>query len=547
MPQERWLQDANNDAATTDDNDSKKDFLDLFIVVMSNLLLFFLIFGLSATVQIKNLKQQLTNKFAIFTGVAMQFLIMPILGFVAVLMLQKTDFTEAMGVTLLVVTASPGGSYSNWWCSLFNAELALSVAMTSVSSILSILLLPLNLFFYTWLAYGVIDSGNEQEEGEDINVLKSLDFGGIFISLGVVMSAIVLGLFCGYKFDNAEFHQRANTFGSICGISLILFSAFLGSGGGSDTETNFWSLPWSFYVGVAFPCLVGMAVANIISRGLKLSCPETVAISIECCYQNTAIATSVAVTMFDDPTERAEAISVPLFYGLVEAFVIGIYCVIVWKMGWTKAPADEKLCVVISKTYEVEPNHGADDDDDEEIDATAAAMERGDVATTPPTKSPGWFARMFEPREEQRRREAAAAGVSSSNGGASTTNGTPQSTNKDASKEEERNRFYSSDVTVSTAAASTPGTPFNNLNSIPRMTIPEEAAPRPQQTNQDNASSSQRQLERTFDATMILDQVETTILNDSIEMKTTRSDESRGSTAISVDMLGQPIERSHIQ
>jgi predicted Na+-dependent transporter len=87
-----------------------------------------------------------------------------------------------------------------------------------------------------------------------------------------------------------------------------------------------------------------MSLANIVSRSLRLTRPETVAISIECCYQNTAIATSVAVTMFSDPTERAEAVSVPLFYGVVEAVIIGIYCLWAWKVGWTKAPADEKVC-----------------------------------------------------------------------------------------------------------------------------------------------------------------------------------------------------------
>ena len=34
---------------------------------------------------------------------------------------------QVYGITLLIVASSPGGSYSNLWCSLFNADLALSV------------------------------------------------------------------------------------------------------------------------------------------------------------------------------------------------------------------------------------------------------------------------------------------------------------------------------------------------------------------------------------------------------------------------------------
>lgn len=422
--QERALEDI------VEDDDDDRTALEIFSVVMSNLLLFFLIFGLSATVQVRQLRHQLTNKFAICTGVAMQFIIMPFLGFIAVILLRDSGFTQAMGICLLVVTSSPGGSYSNWWCSLFNAELALSVAMTSVSSILSIGLLPANLFFYSWLAYTVLGTG------EEVDIIESLDFGAIFISLGVVMAAIVLGLYCGYRWDNATFHKRANMFGSFCGISLILFSIFLGSGGGGDTEANFWSFDWSFYVGVAFPCVVGMALANIIARSAKLSRPETVAISIECCYQNTAIATSVAVTMFTDPTERAEAISVPLFYGIVEAIIIAFYCVWAWKAGWTKAPPNEKICVVMTKTYEVN-----EEEDQADFDVENAPLDH---------EPKSWWDMLFEPRVQLHHDD----------------DDVPRTPDK---KTIGRDRFESADATVATAAASPPTTPCSFMETIPQI------------------------------------------------------------------------------
>jgi len=124
----RWLEDTNatdTDEIEESDDGGGRSASALAGAILSNIFLFFLIFGMSATVDCRNLKHQLTNKFAICTGVAMQFLIMPVLGYLAVVIFGKADsghFTESMGITLLVVTASPGGSYSNWWCSLFNAE-----------------------------------------------------------------------------------------------------------------------------------------------------------------------------------------------------------------------------------------------------------------------------------------------------------------------------------------------------------------------------------------------------------------------------------------
>lgn len=79
--------------------------------VIGNLLLFLLVFGMSATVEFDNLKTQLRNVKGIATGCILQFVVLPFLGFVTVKMLKLDD---TMGITLLVVTSSPGGSYSNW-------------------------------------------------------------------------------------------------------------------------------------------------------------------------------------------------------------------------------------------------------------------------------------------------------------------------------------------------------------------------------------------------------------------------------------------------
>lgn len=123
--------------------------VDLFALT-GNVLLFALVFGMSATVDVKCMKAQMNNRKAIMAGILCQFIVLPLLGFLVVNML---DLDHDMGITLLVVTSSPGGSYSNWWCSVFNADLALSVTMTAISTILSIAILPLNLLLYTKYSY----------------------------------------------------------------------------------------------------------------------------------------------------------------------------------------------------------------------------------------------------------------------------------------------------------------------------------------------------------------------------------------------------------
>lgn len=51
--------------------------------------------------------------------------------------------------------------------------------------------------------------------------------------------------------------------------------------------------------------------------------------------------------------ELSSAMAVPLYYGLIEAFLLGIYCILAWKAGWTKAPKNISFWTMIGTSYEV--------------------------------------------------------------------------------------------------------------------------------------------------------------------------------------------------
>lgn len=336
--------------------------------ISGNVLLFMLVFGMSATVEISHLKEQLRNKKAIFTGIACQFVLLPLLGFLVVWLMK---LPHAVGITLLVVTSSPGGSYSNWWCSLFNADLALSVTMTAISTVLSVGMLPANLILYTHLTY------------ED-DVVSKLDWKSLFVALFVVISAIFVGLYCSYTYKSKKLRRICNGIGNFAGIALIIFSAAVTNTG--DADSKIWSRHWTFYVAVCLPCLVGLLVANLIASTLGLKKPERVSVAIECCYQNVGIATSLALTMFTG-SDLNNAMGVPFLYGLAEVFFIGIYCVGAWKVGWTKAPANESICKVIATSYEVGAPEDDEDDEDDDPNQPRARYDSKDADTTAMTVS----------------------------------------------------------------------------------------------------------------------------------------------------------------
>ena len=91
----------------------------LIAQVLSSALLFVLIFGMSATVDVQHLREQAHNRKAILIGVCTQFFLMPLLGFASVKLLNEVggeSWTGPMAISLLIVTSSPGGSFSNLWC-----------------------------------------------------------------------------------------------------------------------------------------------------------------------------------------------------------------------------------------------------------------------------------------------------------------------------------------------------------------------------------------------------------------------------------------------
>lgn len=345
-----------------------------FFGIVGSLLLFCLVFGMSATVDIHSLQSQLHNVRAIGTGLVLQFLVLPLVGFLTVKIFNMDHTT---GVVLLVICSSPGGSYSNWWCSLMNADLALSVTLTAISTCLSIVLLPFNFIIYSKAAFGK-------------NMAEILDWSSLVTAILLVICAVASGLYASKRQNSHHFNLNANRVGNYAGLVLILFSFVLSS---SNAEARLWDRDPAFYFGVMTPVLVALAAGNALTLIQDLPKAEVVTISVESCYQNVGIALSIALSMFNGD-ELAKAVAVPFYYGTLEAIACFCYCMAAWKAGWTKAPPNVSFWTMISTSYEIlmiekeghEPHRETSDgfyyvDHEEAAAAVAAETENRGEAT----------------------------------------------------------------------------------------------------------------------------------------------------------------------
>jgi predicted Na+-dependent transporter len=160
---------------------------------------------------------------------------------------------------------------------MFNADLALSVTMTAISTLLSIVTMPANLLLYTHFSYRN-------------DVISLLEWHSLWVALAVVISAIGVGLYCSATIHTRHFNKTANRIGNLAGVSLMVFSAAMTNGG----DSKIYHQSWDFYVPVALPCILGIVLAHGLGTAMALKPPERVTVAIECSYQNVGIATSLA-------------------------------------------------------------------------------------------------------------------------------------------------------------------------------------------------------------------------------------------------------------
>lgn len=121
-----------------------------------NPLLMIIMFCMGLTLTLPDFALVLKNPLPVIGGVVAQFAVMPALGWLVATLLQ---LDPALAAGLIIVGCAPGGTASNVVAYLARGNVALSVAMTSVSTMLAPLLTPL---FTLWLAgqYMPVDAGS---------------------------------------------------------------------------------------------------------------------------------------------------------------------------------------------------------------------------------------------------------------------------------------------------------------------------------------------------------------------------------------------------
>ena len=98
-----------------------------------------LMFGMGLSLKISDFGRVFKLPKAAFVGLIGQLILLPLLGFALCVVLELKGIV-AIGVMLL--TLCPGGVLSNLFTLIARGDLALSVTMTSISSLITVFTLP---------------------------------------------------------------------------------------------------------------------------------------------------------------------------------------------------------------------------------------------------------------------------------------------------------------------------------------------------------------------------------------------------------------------
>jgi len=115
--------------------------LENFIVPLLGLVML----GMGMTLRLENFIEVCRRPKLIIIGVCLQFLLMPLFASFVGTML---DLDNALLVGLVIVGSCPGGTASNVICYLARGDVALSITLTTVSTVLAVFLTPLLSWFY---------------------------------------------------------------------------------------------------------------------------------------------------------------------------------------------------------------------------------------------------------------------------------------------------------------------------------------------------------------------------------------------------------------
>ena len=235
--------------------------------------------GLGLGLSVKDFTRILRVPKDFFVGFFSQLLILPIVALGIALIL---DLSAPIAVGLMIIAAAPGGVTSNVLTKFADGDVALSISLTAIVSLISIISVP----------FVVINSA----EFLGVVVSKDISMTGIALKMALVVTVpVIIGMII-RGFAENFISSKINIINKLTGwLFIIVFAAIW-----IEEKDNILNYLAQAGLAVLILNVVMMLIAYFIAKKFVSGIAQQKCIALECGLQNGTLAVFVATLMFDD-------------------------------------------------------------------------------------------------------------------------------------------------------------------------------------------------------------------------------------------------------
>jgi len=249
------------------------------VTKIAPLALALIMLGLGLGLSIADFSRVLRSPKDFITGFIGQVILLPIVAFI---LIKVFTLSPELALGVMIIAAAPGGVTSNVLTKFANGDVALSVSLTAVVSLLSIFTVPLIIYNAANLI-GI-------EIVKEISMLTISLKMFLVVTVPVLIGMVVRSFFTSFIDSKTLLIQRSSII-----LFLIVFAAI-------------WIEEWdnilNYLLSAGLITLIlniimiflGYYIAKFFASGL----PQRKCISLECGLQNGTLAVFVATQLFDD-------------------------------------------------------------------------------------------------------------------------------------------------------------------------------------------------------------------------------------------------------
>ncbi len=246
-----------------------------------NLSIAFIMFGIALGLRRENFTEVVRNPRGVLTGVISQFLLLPFMTFLLVWI-----FNPHPGIALgmILVAACPGGNVSNFFSSIGRGNVALSVSLTAIATLLATIMTPLNFELY----------GSILPYTRAMIRTISIDYMELFQTVVMILALpLLIGIWVSSKFPLIT----RKIMKPIRWISMVILVGIITLAFVNNFGLFIEYFHYLFFI-VLLHNFIALATGFLFSRALRNKPADIRSITIETSIQNSALGLIIIFTFF---------------------------------------------------------------------------------------------------------------------------------------------------------------------------------------------------------------------------------------------------------